>query len=358
MPKGTDFIKRWLWRLLTAIALIAWIGLLTSAFSDRISPHTARYVPFLGLFFPLIFGVNVLLMMVFLVCRKWKQWLAAIAVMAVCWTAICAYFPLHAKTKELPENCVKLLTYNVFYFSMDGLEMPAREHPIIQFIKEQQADIVCLQEFRSGKQMTEDAICQALSEFPYHAISPPELAIFSKYPIRSSRKLSKDYHSFLVTLDVHGKELTLINNHLASNQITYDERDEYLSFTKDMNSENFKSFTHLMFRRLTPAYQRRTTQVDQIDAEIKKITTPYVIVCGDFNDTPISYTRHTLMQNDLIDSFAESGNGIGISFNKNRFLFRIDYILHSKNIKSYNATVGKIKSSDHYPVWTYLQLTD
>jgi len=79
-----------------------------------------------------------------------------------------------------------------------------------------------------------------------------------------------------------------------------------------------------------------------------------VIVCGDFNDSPLSYA-HRVIGKELDDAFVQSGNGFGISYNQNHFYFRIDHILLSKNLESYQCTVDKtIKSSDHYPIWCFV----
>ena len=62
---------------------------------------------------------------------------------------------------------------------------------------------------------------------------------------------------------------------------------------------------------------------------------PYpIIVCGDFNDTPLSFTYKKIKSN-LIDSFTISGSGIGDSYVKIPML-RIDYIMHDNKFKSYN----------------------
>ncbi|MEG2150049.1 MAG: endonuclease, partial [Bacteroidaceae bacterium] len=54
-------------------------------------------------------------------------------------------------------------------------------------------------------------------------------------------------------------------------------------------------------------------------------------------------------------AFTQSGQGLGISYNQNKFYFKIDNILLSKNLKSYNCTVDNvIKDSDHYPIWCYI----
>ena len=91
--------------------------------------------------------------------------------------------------------------------------------------------------------------------------------------------------------------------------------------------------------------------------EIKKIDTDYVLVCGDFNDTPISYAHRTI-QGPLKDAYAASGRGVGVTYNENFFWFRIDNILHSANMKPINCTVDKVRYSDHYPLWCYLQLKE
>ena len=110
----------------------------------------------------------------------------------------------------------------------------------------------------------------------------------------------------------------------------------------------------LLIRKLAEASAIRAPQADTIAHEITASPHPYIIVCGDFNDTPISYTHRTIAQ-DLDDAFTQSGRGLGISYNQNRFYFRIDNILTSKNLRAYNCTVDRsIKESDHYPIWCYI----
>ena len=79
-------------------------------------------------------------------------------------------------------------------------------------------------------------------------------------------------------------------------------------------------------------------QAEAVSKEIKNAKGDYVLVCGDFNDTPISYAHRTI-QGDLTDAFAESGRGMGITYNQNFFWFRIDNILHSPNMTSMNCSV-------------------
>ena len=103
-------------------------------------------------------------------------------------------------------------------------------------------------------------------------------------------------------------------------------------------------------------YLKRAEQADSIHAEIERSPYP-VLVCGDFNDTPISYAHRTI-QGPLKDAYAASGCGVGVTYNENFFWFRIDNILHSANMKPINCTVDKVRYSDHYPLWCYLQLKE
>ena len=60
----------------------------------------------------------------------------------------------------------------------------------------------------------------------------------------------------------------------------------------------------------------------------------------------------------LKDAYAASGRGVGVTYNENFFWFRIDNILHSANMKPINCTIDKVRYSDHYPMWCYLQLKE
>ena len=88
-------------------------------------------------------------------------------------------------------------------------------------------------------------------------------------------------------------------------------------------------------------------EVEKIKEHMQKSPYP-LIVCGDFNDTPLSYAYHSIKQN-LVDAFNESGKGFGNSFVRIPVL-RIDYILHDPQFKSTNYKTYPNILSDHYAV--------
>jgi endonuclease/exonuclease/phosphatase family metal-dependent hydrolase/uncharacterized membrane protein len=368
--KPMKFLRKFLWTIIKIINAVALVLLLLAAYSDYISPYKAMLFSYFGLFFPFIFAINFIIFLVWIILRRWKMALLSLVFFLACAGAIHAYFPLHKKTEKIPEDCIKVLTYNVMRFEQKK-DTPQRPNKILRCIQENDADIVCIQEYYTAltkpEMLMENDILRVLKEYPYYEFCKFKypykseafgLAIFSKFPILSMKKIpyeSKYNGSAIAELDINGKRVTLINNHLESNKLSSEERHDYYQMTQEIDSHAFDVFTKMMTERLTPAYKIRAQQAQIISDIIQKNKNPYVIVCGDFNDTPISYARHKIKGN-FHDAFVDSGCGLGITYNKYRFLFRIDYIMHSENIKSYNCTVGALNNSDHYPVSCYLQL--
>ena len=93
---------------------------------------------------------------------------------------------------------------------------------------------------------------------------------------------------------------------------------------------------------------KRSDQVNTILEHIESSRHP-VIICGDFNDTPISYTYHKLAQGRK-DSFREAGKGFAATFAPAWPLLRIDYILFPKQFRGISHTTPRTGFSDHYPV--------
>ncbi|MDR2692237.1 MAG: endonuclease/exonuclease/phosphatase family protein [Dysgonamonadaceae bacterium] len=359
--------------IICILNVLALAALLIAAFSDFISPFRAVIFSYFGLFFPFIFLFNLALFFFLLFTKQWISAGLSFVVFLICTSAIHTYFPIHPKTKNVPDDCIKILTYNVMRFGQQGGKSKKKSNKILRYIRENDADIVCIQEFGAlrsdnGTRLTEKDITVALDKYPYHNINelkfphPDEtfgVAVFSKYPVLSVKKVpyESEYNgSIICELNVKGRKVTLINNHLESNKLSYEERNNYYQMTQEPDSRSLDVFTKMMTKRLTPAYRLRAIQAQSISKIIAEDTNPYIIVCGDFNDTPVSYARRKIKGN-LRDAFVDSGCGLGITYNRYRFLFRIDYILHSSNIKSYNCTVGKLRDSDHFPVWCYLELS-
>jgi endonuclease/exonuclease/phosphatase family metal-dependent hydrolase len=100
--------------------------------------------------------------------------------------------------------------------------------------------------------------------------------------------------------------------------------------------------------RLRQAYIQRAQQVDILTEHIASSEYP-VIVCGDFNDVPNSYTYFTVKGN-LQDAFLKKGSGFGRTLRLISPTLRIDYILADKKFDITQFYVLKVPYSDHYPI--------
>lgn len=363
--KSLRILFRYLFITVNVLFLIL---LLLSAYSDKVSPDKSLMAAYIGLMFPVISFICFFYALYWLFAREWKFLFLSVCVFALCWGPISRYYPFHGKQEVPSENTIKVLTYNVMNFAWK-LHTPLSPNRIIEYIAQSDADIVCLQEYtvaHSKKKLTSETVFKALDMYPYRSVvklnnnsySLSGLTVFSKYPIKKSRKIeygSKYNGSAVYELDINGKKLALVNNHLESFKLTQKDRSQYSSLIKTFDSDALGEIKGTFQQKLGPAFLQRAEQAKIVAEEIQNLKADYIVVCGDFNDTPISYA-HRIVQGDLIDAFVASGKGMGTTYNQNLFWFRIDNILHSSNITSYNCTVDRVKYSDHYPMWCFLHL--
>ncbi len=343
------------------------IGLLwVAAYSPYINPASHSLIACMGLTLPIFLFINFCFLVFWLVVR-YKLALLPLIGFLVCYPQIRTYIPINFHTQEIPAESIKLLSFNTMAFGF--MEKKDGKNAILTYLQESKADIICLQEYATSEtakvHLNEKDIKKGLSEYPYRHIQPlgtdgksgNKIACYSKYPILSARQLvykSNDNGSVVYEVKVGNDTLTLINNHLETNKLSKEDRKTYQDLLESPETQQVKSNSWMLLRKLANAMVIRGKQAEAIAAEVAASPHKYIIVCGDFNDSPISYAHRVIAQN-LDDAFVQSGRGVGISFNQNRFYFRIDNILVSKNLKTYNCTVDRsIRNSDHYPIWCYI----
>jgi endonuclease/exonuclease/phosphatase family metal-dependent hydrolase len=253
------------------------------------------------------------------------------------------------------------MTYNVRLFDIahywSGLK--DQSNGILSYVNDLRPDILCFQEFalQDPGKFSIEFIKSRLSFLPYSAIEfnftsqnrKHGLAIFSRYPIiRYNHAHFEDTKNMMLYADilVNTDTVRIYNNHLESIHFDRDEL-QWIDTTTNKTRIPRDKVTEII-NRMRAAYIKRASQADIVRNNIDK--SPYeVIVCGDFNDTPVSYTAHKIGSN-LYDSFRSGGRWLGITFPNVKAPLRIDYILHSKEMASSDYQIGKIKFSDHRPV--------
>ncbi len=350
--------------LLATNALFVGMLLLT-AYSPCIHPAVHPIESCMGLTFPVFLLINLCFLVFWLIVR-YKYTLLPLLGFILCYPQIQTYLPMNFHASP-PESSLKVLSYNIMAFN--HLEKRDGENDILTYIQQLDADIVCLQEYAVSENnkahLSDKEIRKAMKAYPYRNVRQigekggNQIACYSKYPILSSREIAyeSDYNgSVKYEIKVNNDTLMVINNHLESNKLTKEDKVIYESMIKAPDASKVKSGARLFIKKLAEASAIRSKQADAIAREVAESPHAYIIVCGDFNDSPISYAHRVIAQ-ELKDAFTESGRGLGISYNQNKFYFRIDNILISKNMKAYNCTVDRsIDSSDHYPIWCNIQI--
>ena len=355
-------------RMLFATNILAIVLLLCSHLAWRVSPLKTNLFSYIGVAFGFILLLNVLYLFLWISFKKWKLMAVSIIALAICYKPITTFFPLHIYSEKAPENSLKILTYNVEGFINEN-KKEDKAHPILDYIVQTNADIVCLQEYlvsKTGESIkSQRDVNRILNQYPYQSVTPLEssgkyhiygLACFSKYPIEKTHEVvfNSSYNGAAVyTININGKKYAVANVHLESNSITAEDKKLYGDFLQNNETVKLEDVTSNIRSRLGRAYRIRTEQVQKVKNYLAETDAHATIICGDFNDTPISYA-YAQMKKEMNDAFVTTGFGPGITYHKDFFWFRIDNILHSTNLKAYKARVDKVSYSDHYPMMAFL----
>jgi len=357
------------WGMMAA-NILAVVILVFTLLGTIISPEIFVIPAYFTLAFPIIIIVNIGFVFFWILARNWF-FLLSLSILLFSSTQINDLFPIHVGETQKPQtnNPIRILTYNM---KMSGdLKKHTKRKPnkVIQYILDSNADIVCLQEFTvstNKEYITNEDIFNIFTKYPYKHIQFREVnianssgvATFSKYPIINKQKIryeSKYNLSIFSDIQINGKTIRLINNHLESNRLTENDKNMPIKLKDDFNAESISGVTLRFSRKLGVAYKLRAKQADAVARAIAE--SPYkVIACGDFNDVPSSYS-YTKIKGNLVDAFTQTGNGFGWTFNERYYHFRIDFILYDASAFSpITMKIDKVNYSDHYPVIAELNI--
>lgn len=196
---------------------------------------------------------------------------------------------------------------------------------IIEFLKNCDADIICLQEVNESAKVgfQVSSLKEELgmnSHFGANVVNPNSnygLVTYSKYRIIKKNHVylssSKEQRGMLHTvIDVRGKKVNIINLHLGTNKEEQEEQlRELQEFIQGLGDE------------------------------------PYIIA-GDFNTSDINLNSNCIDVAKKLDEANTLTFSLGIE--------RIDYVFVSKNIVPINYKVVVKKLSDHYPIIVNLRI--
>ncbi len=350
-------------KVFTIIVLSA---LLLSYIAPFVHPNTFKLIPLFGLLYPVLLLIALFLLIIWSLARsKW-----ALITLGVILIGGKLHFRLFSfgENQEVDlknVNPLHVMSYNVrlfdLYTAQKGEKYTKRD-AIFKYIQATNPDIICFQEFyhqdKPTSFSTRDTLIQLLNFKDYHERYAHKLtgrqnfgvAVLSKYPMIAKGDVmfptqgEKDFN-YCVFVDIvkNNDTFRVYNVHLQSIKL---KDDDYSVFDKDATATSkVKSTLSLMFEKLTIAYPKRADQARTVVEHIK--TSPYpTIVCGDFNDTPMSYA-YNQFNNFLTDSFRNTMTGIGSTYVGRVPAGRIDYIFHTKELQSTQFKIQEKPLSDH-----------
>lgn len=233
-------------------------------------------------------------------------------------------------TDQSTSHSLRLISWNAEGFRLNKNTLQAS----VAFIRNLYPDVICLQERPHDNLLDRDSI-SAVFGYPYRVFNSREdevlnLAVYSRFPLSNMKEyyFPDSYNKVLqIDMQYEGRTIRLFNMHLQTTGMTPAFQGNNLLHTYQLNAKE------------------RNRQAQLLTEAIA--SSPYpVIVCGDLNDTPVSYAYRKLTDK-LKDCFLEAGNGWGGTYQPTCNLFRIDYTLCSPELKTSVCHLYNNPWSDH-----------
>lgn len=357
--KERGILGRFLVFILTLLAIVGLVAMALSVMCSHVNPKHFVWISFFGLAFWEILVYNVVVFFLLLLLWSRRVWIVVMALLI----AIPGFNKSYSfGSKVENEKGFRIMSYNIaLFYPIDGTTK--REdfaQQIIDMVRENSVDVFCCQEFSTFKvRMSRVQCIQYFSEkldMPYVYYNRKKNysgnVIFSKYPITKVTEQSGfgDEQTYGIMVEVDAGEsgkFHVANVHLLSNMLTTGELKVITNASE--NQSKLDTVGKSVLKKLVYAFRHRSDEINDMIQGMPPVEGP-VIVCGDFNDTPLSYTYRRMQKAGFVDTFIKVGQGIKPTYAGRLPLLRIDYIWANSDVKPLRFERYRKKASDHYPV--------
>lgn len=346
---------------------------LASCFTPYINPAKFWPFTFLALAFPVIAASMIVLSIAWLFFKRKISLLLLLIFFAGFknLSSVFAVNPSPSFQAQKSRTDLRILSWNVRGFDNNAkhAENPdSTRRKMINFLKETDADILLFQEYMdyqnpalySNTQMLHDSLGYKYYYTSKDLVSTPSYgpyetgsAIFSKIPISDSLILCYNnlpLKECAISADIvfNNNKLRLITTHLVSMNLKKGHIDRSDEAYKRYDS-NF-IFSSSKFTKLRHYDSVHSNQAFALKNFANNSPVP-VIISGDFNATPSSFTYHTIKGN-LQDAFVQKGFGIGRTYSSLSPTLRIDFLLLDNSFEVVRYKCPTLYLSDHFPLIT------
>lgn len=341
------------------VSIVTIIALCIAYLTPHVHPNHLWILPFFGLAYPLLVVFALLIVIYWFFFRSYKWALVLLFFIGIGYPYVMNLYAFGKEeiNQEKVQTSIRVFSNNVQIFDLyeeNKEQKYTTRDSIFSYALSQQPDVVCFQEFYSKDNptpfQTEQLFYQEFGAVDFHkrfiykkvgrqhfgVIMYSRLPIIAKGEVIYSSDDETNYN-FCIYIDIVKNQDTfrIYNAHLQSFRISKIEEEE--------NSK--KSMIKGIISKLRTAYPKRADQAERIVEHIKNSPYP-VIVCGDFNDTSVSFV-YNQFNSILTDAFLTTGEGIGATYVGKLPAGRIDYIFHSNGLTAENFTIQEHPYSDH-----------
>lgn len=350
------------------LSFVLYAATLLAAFGGHINPAYITFPVFFVTVMPYLVIATAIVIVIWFLCGRWITGGIGVLTLILAWSPVTTAIPFHFPKKADPGAVTfKVLTYNILHADDQEKGNEAPGNRSLEYVINSGADIVCLQEMRNLNDPNEvhnlhEYIDTLKKVYPYWAgTTNNDNKVISKYPIRMINHNAffspgdmNWFSAYKVT--IKGRELTLINMHLISYELSAKERDIVKDFVKGRGKEAFGEFKESIVNKFHTKVIYRADRAAEIRRAINRVSGP-LIICGDFNDVPESWCYRLLKGEDLRDAYVETGFGPMVTYNRHAFWFHLDQIFYRGPIEALSVKKGRLRSSDHYPLIAEFQFT-
>lgn len=339
--------------LLFAVTILA-------AYGGYFNPENWTLPSILLLFFPYLAMLTLTVSAIWFVIRRWIWGSIGIAILLACGPTFLDALPFRFGNRPSnPDHVFRMVTFNCLHM-LDSRNPEASSNRSLHFLIHSGADFVCLQElYALGKpeipERYQAQIDSLKAVYPYYSQDGgKEVEFLSKYPFEYMQiNLSDDLNygnAAAYRLKINGFPLTVINVHLPSYLLSTDERNIITEANNQKGVEkSFREFEGSIYKKMKNAFIERA-RVSKAIAEYAAGIGGNVIVCGDFNDVPGSWSYRNFTTRGFHDAYAQTGFGHLITYNEHMMYFHIDQILYRGDMVPLWVKKERMDASDHYPL--------
>ena len=318
-----------------------------------VSPEKSGILSIISLGAPIIYLLDLVVMFYWIMRWRWYRASVMIVVVVAGLFYVSRYYKVGFERQyEITydeREYTKVMTYNV---------RVGKTPDLAAYIEKQNPDVLCVQEIATGGETWRalEAKYQTTKQEVKEGEEGSDNQILSKYPILRSGNLEGLPRKSCVWADLKIVDDTVrvVSLHLQTTSIS-PEDTQFLESHRYLHDKERDDKVRSITSRLTENNISRAHQAERVAAFLSE--SPYkTIVCGDFNDVPLSYTYRTIAKN-LDDTFSQMANGFAYTYKTKYRLLRIDHILVSPSIEVASYEVdNKVDISDHYPVISRIKL--